>query len=343
MRRYFLLLFFFLALVYQFDLGFAAENLTIKKATLPSPRYSMGCAEDSSTHKIYCFSGQTGSSFTDSIIEYDSSSDRLRIMNSLFPFGIGGFDCVENSLTHKIYCFGGQNPAIDQILEYSVSLPLTLFILGNTTVQENTTLLLQLNATDEDNKPLTFETNAAGILPSPFFFNQTSGLFIWTPTYRDQGQYNVTFGVTDGRSRVSETVTLTVLDRRHHEIIVEGDPKLGTKINITSADSYQPGRYYFLLMGLGNTGFTLSDGRHVPLDPDGLFYVSLAYPLFIGLLGSQGQLDGYGEAKAIWGIPNIPPLAGLDVYFVFLTFDPGKKMPEAVLSISPSAKIKLAS
>ncbi len=77
---------------------------------------------------------------------------------------------------------------------------------------ENQSLTIQLNASDPENDTLTFSTNAASILPSLFLFNTTSGLFIWTPTFRDAGVYRVTFSVSDGINTDSETINITVND-----------------------------------------------------------------------------------------------------------------------------------
>jgi len=77
--------------------------------------------------------------------------------------------------------------------------------IGDRTVNENETLIIQLNATDPDNDTLTFRTNAGEVLPSPIEFNETLGLFTWTPTFDDSGVYEILFNVTDGNFTSSET------------------------------------------------------------------------------------------------------------------------------------------
>lgn len=82
----------------------------------------------------------------------------------------------------------------------------------NQTINENETLIIDVNATDPDEDNLTYGTNAGEVLPSPFSFNETTGLFIWTPTFYDAGEYNVTFNVTDGELWDEENTTITVID-----------------------------------------------------------------------------------------------------------------------------------
>jgi len=50
------------------------------------------------------------------------------------------------------------------------------------------------------------------VLPSAFAFDSSSGLFNWTPTFYDSGEYIVTFNVTDGELWDSETITITVIN-----------------------------------------------------------------------------------------------------------------------------------
>ena len=68
-------------------------------------------------------------------------------------------------------------------------------------------------------------------------------------------------------------------------------------------------------------GIPLPDGRILPLAPD---------PLFFTTLGSGGgifqgfftRLDSRGRASASWTVPNLPSLAGMDIYFAAFTYDP---------------------
>ncbi|RMF55934.1 hypothetical protein D6745_00810 [Candidatus Woesearchaeota archaeon] len=97
--------------------------------------------------------------------------------------------------------------------------PPVLDPLGNYEVDENKMLIIDLNASDADNDNLTYFTNARSVLPSPFSFNNVTGLFKWKPTYHDAGIYNVVFNVTDGLSWDEESTTITV-----HNVVISGSP-----------------------------------------------------------------------------------------------------------------------
>ena len=84
--------------------------------------------------------------------------------------------------------------------------------IGDQTVNEGELLTIDVNAIDLDNDTLTYYTDAENILPSNFTFDEITGLFEWTPTDDDEGEYDVTFFVTDGLFVDFETITITVLD-----------------------------------------------------------------------------------------------------------------------------------
>jgi N-acetylneuraminic acid mutarotase len=100
---------------------------------LPNVRHSMSCAMNSLTAKAYCFGGKEEGLFSDDykdIIEYDITTDSVRIMSSMFwSENISDLSCVENPVTSNIYCIGGWakiggNPNIysPMIYEYNSSI-----------------------------------------------------------------------------------------------------------------------------------------------------------------------------------------------------------------------------
>jgi len=90
--------------------------------------------------------------------------------------------------------------------------PPVLNDVGDREANETDLLVIQLGAYDEDNDTLTYYTNASDIIPSNFSFNSVIGRFVWIPTTNDSGEYNITFGVTDGEFWDYETVTITIHD-----------------------------------------------------------------------------------------------------------------------------------
>jgi hypothetical protein len=90
--------------------------------------------------------------------------------------------------------------------------PPVLDPVGSYFIEENETLIIQLSASDPENDTLTFGTNAGSVLPSPFFFDEVTGLFEWTPTFNNAGDYFVTFSVSDGYLSDEEIAFISVND-----------------------------------------------------------------------------------------------------------------------------------
>lgn len=67
--------------------------------------------------------------------------------------------------------------------------------IGNRTVNEGELIEFTVNATDSDNDSLTYSANN---LPLGASFNVSTGLFSWTPSYNQEGNYaDIEFTVTD--------------------------------------------------------------------------------------------------------------------------------------------------
>jgi hypothetical protein len=116
---------------------------------------------------------------------------------------------------------------------------------------------------------------------------------------------------------------------------VSGPPIVGGSRKLAGRGSALPGsEYEFLLCFPGEAGASyltgaslalrpgiqLSNGKYVPLAPDGLLTWSLSDPgTFAGFVGT---LDGASRARAVWRIPGVPGLRGVRVYFAALTLGP---------------------
>jgi len=103
----------------------AADTITLQSSALPSARYGLDCALDSSTQKIHCFGGDEFSILSE-IVEYTPSNDNVVIKSAVLPTGRYHLSCAEQSTSNKIYCFGGYDGNfLDEIIEYS--LPLSFY------------------------------------------------------------------------------------------------------------------------------------------------------------------------------------------------------------------------
>ena len=208
---------------------------------------------------IYCFGGITDGGTTDQIIEYNSFIDILTIRPVTLPSSRHYPSCA---FTNKFYCFGGEGSQIfSQIVRYDQGFVPNLFSIGNQIVNENETLTINLQATDPNNDPLIFGTNAASVLPSTYTFIQTSNttaLFQWAPLFSDQGNYQVTFNVTDGTYSDRETITITVNDIILQSLTTSGIPNLGNTVDFNILDTNSPNGIYILAFSTATSpGITL--------------------------------------------------------------------------------------
>jgi N-acetylneuraminic acid mutarotase len=100
----------------------ATDSTRVMSATLPSPNSGMACAEDSSSHRIYCFGG-TSSASSASIVTYDPATDSVTVTTATLPTGRWGLSCDERSSTHDLFCFGGRDAGgkLNEIFAYDPS------------------------------------------------------------------------------------------------------------------------------------------------------------------------------------------------------------------------------
>jgi len=87
--------------------------------------------------------------------------------------------------------------------------------IGSKTVDEEVALQFTVTASDANDVPANALTLSASNLPTGATFTPATGVFAWTPTESQQGQYVVTFTVTDnGIPPLNDTedVTITVND-----------------------------------------------------------------------------------------------------------------------------------
>ena len=75
------------------------------------------------------------------------------------------------------------------------------------TVSEGETVSFFIEATDDENDPLHYSSST---LPTGAIFDTTTHFFFWTPGFDQQGNYSITFTVSDGKLSSDITVTITV-------------------------------------------------------------------------------------------------------------------------------------
>ena len=92
--------------------------------------------------------------------------------------------------------------------------------------------------------------------------------------------------------------------------------------------------YVQAALALGDTpGFDLTDGRHIPLNPDPLFWLTITntpMPMFPSTM--SGRLNGEGKLR----LPVIPPEGSRDarIYGAFVVYEPNQPQPAGIKFIS---------
>ncbi|MBD2200392.1 MULTISPECIES: CARDB domain-containing protein [Calothrix] len=77
------------------------------------------------------------------------------------------------------------------------------------TVREGEKVRIQLQATDPEGQKISYFSN---ILPGGAKLNSNTGLFEWTPTFFQAGEFEIPFSVSDGESVTTQTTKITVLN-----------------------------------------------------------------------------------------------------------------------------------
>jgi len=221
--------------------------------------------------------------------------------------------------------FSDQETITISVFDPFANNPPVLEPIGNQTVNENQTLLIQLVATDidpGDQEILVYLSNAGDVLPSPFNLNRFTGLFNWTPTFDDSGAYDITFIVTDGRFSDQETITITVINfNRPPEMqpiadqMINETETLEIQINASDPDgdsitystdalnvlpsgfdfNNQTGEFSwiptFLDAGIYDVQFSISDGDFVVNQNVVISVFNTPYPLIIDPIGDQEVIE----------------------------------------------------
>ena len=86
----------------------------------------------------------------------------------------------------------------------------TLNAIGNKSVNLGTELKFTLKASDSDSDPVNFRIESLPLLKNARF-NGGTGEFIFKPSPSQVGEHQVTFSAFDGKSRVTETIRITVV------------------------------------------------------------------------------------------------------------------------------------
>jgi len=126
------------------------------------------------------------------------------------------------------------------------------------------------------------------------------------------------------------TSTVTVISRGTYgyDVVTLGSrmfaatsrPQRGQTYHLLLGVPGESGKGYVAAAALGTLrGIQTGDGRRIPLDPDPLFFSSLANPTVFE--NFQGVLDPTGRASLKVHLPSMPQLAGRRFFLAAVTYD----------------------
>ena len=145
--------------------------------------------------------------------------------------------------------------------------------IADKTISESELLRFKIHATDLDGDPLVYSVQK---LPKGAVFDLESALFSWTPDYEQAGIYPVTFTVSDGELKASETITITVQNVNRPPVLeVPGPQKVkeGEKLEFWFSGVDPDGDPLSLTDLVMPEGMVLTASLHTgPLDPDRPIY-----------------------------------------------------------------------
>jgi len=163
---------------------------------------------------------------TDLFTDFDSSTG---IGHWTPSYDDAGVYCIEFGVSDGK---GGIDNETIKITVNDVNRPPVLESIGDRTIDENETLMVDVNATDPDNDVLAYSCNRTDLFTD---FDSSTGIGHWTTDYDDAGTYYVEFGVSDGKGGIdNETIKITVNDVNRPPVLEPvGDRELNESETLT--------------------------------------------------------------------------------------------------------------
>jgi PGF-pre-PGF domain-containing protein len=228
-----------------------------------------------------------------------------------------------------------------------------LEVIGDRSVSENSQISFTLSATDPNNDSLVFSVSS---MPSGAMFNNSTGMFRWTPTYEQAGTYLTKFVVSDGSNVDSEYITITVNAVNREPVfsplsIVPANENETLEITLSATDldgdilaftkdvsygkiedntfTWTPG---YTDQGKHNIEFSVSDGQstviqNVEINVTNVNRVPVLYPISDTVVQANEDItielnafDPDGDSLNYSNITDLPAGATLDASTVVFTW-----------------------
>ncbi|GAB4170305.1 MAG: hypothetical protein Kow00108_04310 [Calditrichia bacterium] len=128
-------------------------------------------------------------------------------------------------------------------------------------IDENKLLEFALNGSDPDKEDIQKIKYFAENLPEGASLDPATGLFTWTPTFDQSGEYKITFGITDGELKASFVLPVTVVHVNRppkmdmiSDVQVNEDEILNVVINVSDPDKEDIGKLTVDMDGIPEGG-----------------------------------------------------------------------------------------
>lgn len=182
------------------------------------------------------------------------------------------------------------------------------------------TIVLQASAVDEDSSDI-LEYTLSGDNSTDFSIAQNSGIITTAVSldYELVSSYSLTVSVTDGKSSVSQVITISITDKNDsptfvaapYSVTVAENTTTSTLLTVSATDKDKPDSLNFLLLGFGSEFFSLHPTSGVLALTTALDHeVTSLYTLTVFLSDSNGAVTTTSISVSVSDVNDSPQFLG---------------------------------
>lgn len=182
------------------------------------------------------------------------------------------------------------------------------------------TIVLQASAVDEDSSDI-LEYTLSGDNSTDFSISQNSGIITTAVSldYELVSFYSLTVSVTDGKSSVSQVITISITDKNDsptfvaapYSVTVAENTTTSTLLTVSATDKDKPDSLNFLLLGSGSEFFSLHPTSGVLALTTALDHeVTSLYTLTVFLSDNNGAVTTTSISVSVSDVNDSPQFLG---------------------------------
>ena len=182
------------------------------------------------------------------------------------------------------------------------------------------TIVLQASAVDEDSSDI-LEYTLSGDNSTDFSIAQNSGIITTAVSldYELVSSYSLTVSVTDGKSSVSQVITISITDKNDsptfvaapYSVTVAENTTTSTLLTVSATDKDKPDSLNFLLLGFGSEFFSLHPTSGVLALTTALDHeVTSLYTLTVFLSDNNGAVTTTSISVSVSDVNDSPQFLG---------------------------------